>query len=113
MAVFQFTKAIAAAATPERLIPVPAAGDPQILASLVHIEPWNSNTEVVYVGDRSTMTATGFVGIMSALDPVVAEPTLKEVDIYSPAGNNSISVPDIWIRAAVNGEGVKGFYVVE
>jgi hypothetical protein len=113
MGIVQFTNAIAAATTPERLVPAPAAGERSIHACHIHIEPWPSNTNPVYIGVASAINPTGFVNVISVLDPDPAGDELKSLDISFPSGNNGIRPEELWVKATTDGEGGLGYYLTE
>ena len=113
MGITQFTNAIAAAATAERLIPAAAVGDLPFRGSVIHIEPWPSNTEPIYIGASSAINPTGFVDVIAILNPALADVGLRYIDIIAPSGKNSLVPQEIWVKASVNGEGVYGYYLTE
>jgi hypothetical protein len=107
-----FTKAVAAAATPEALFTANTVHGFKRAKSII-IQARPGNTGKVYIGHVG-INKTTFASVMYILAIPAATPTFFDaIKIEVPDGQNIINLEQLYIAVDVDGEGVTGFYAVQ
>lgn len=96
---YVFRKAVTTAGTQERL------SDSNIKCSYVRIQPEDSNTGVMFVGDSQVSSTLGIELMISAAAGVRSATHLELFAV----DNDLISLKDIWVDAATSADEVQVF----
>jgi hypothetical protein len=103
MALHSFNKTVTAAGTPERLLPL--ADTPSVRCAFITFQPLKTNTDDVYIGG----TASNGAPDVTSTKGLVISANSGWV-IWPVSATNPIALKDIWLDAAVSGEGIQGVY---
>lgn len=103
MALHSFSKTVTTAGTPERLLPL--SDTPSVRCAWIAFQPRAANTGDVYIGGT---TVAGTADVTATKGLIISAGSGW---VIWPMGNaNATALKDLWLDAAISGEGIQGGY---